>query len=57
MLVPHIDQIETSMSRPSEADDEPATPGRIRQMVQKALKMIAENSFFCKDLEVSNEVM
>ena len=49
MLVPHIDQIE--MTRSSETE-EAAPPGRVRQLVQKALRVIAENGFFYKDLEV-----
>lgn len=57
MLVPHIDQMEMSLNGPSESDDEAATTGRIRELVQKAIKVIAENSFFHKDLEVRIEVM
>lgn len=51
MLVPHIDQIEMSVNRSPETE-EAATPGRVRQLVQKALRVIAENGFFYKDLEV-----
>ena len=45
-----------SLSRPSESD-EPNAPGKVREVVQKALKVIADNSFFYKDLEVRDEVM
>lgn len=56
VLVPHIDEMVMSLSRPSESD-EPNAPGKVREVVQKALKVIADNSFFYKDLEVRDEVM
>ena len=55
VLVPHIDQMETSLS--SSSGDEVVTPGRTKQAVEKALKVIAESSFFYKDLEVRYEVL
>ena len=45
MLIPHIDQIDNSPV-------EDQHPGRVRDMVMKALRVISENSFFQKDLEV-----
>jgi len=57
VLIPHIDQIEVAPNRHSEGDDETAPAlGRIREMVQKALKIISENSFFYKDLEVRKKL-
>ena len=47
VLVPHIDDMEVSLRRL--ADDEAATVGSTRELVQKALKIVAENSFFYKD--------
>ena len=47
--------METSLS--SSSGDEVVTPGRTKQAVEKALKVIAESSFFYKDLEVRYEVL
>ena len=55
VLVPHIDDMEVSLRRL--ADDEATTVGSTRELVQKALKIVAENSFFYKDLEVRDHVM
>lgn len=44
VLIPHIDQIDNS--------EEHHQPGRVKDMVMKALRVISENSFFQKDLEV-----
>lgn len=58
VLVPHIDQIDQQvMGKSSESDDEVNTSGKTREGIQKALKVIAENSFFYKDLEVRNKVI
>ena len=53
--MPHIDQIDMSVNRSTE-NEESATPGRVRQLVQKALRVITESSFFYKDLEVRMKI-
>ncbi|XP_065889519.1 eyes absent homolog 3-like isoform X2 [Dysidea avara] len=47
VLIPHIDQIDNSPV-------EDQHPGRVRDMVMKALRVISENSFFQKDLEAAS---
>ena len=54
-MVPHIDDMSTR--RLADGDDEATTIGNTRELVQKALKVVAENSFFYKDLEVRYQVM